>query len=89
VRVKTVEGSAPVQAALEEAARGYDLVVVGVGHEWGLERRLFGVFSERLIQQCPTSLLVVRHHSAEATAPVKSARGVAASAAMVSPHEAP
>jgi nucleotide-binding universal stress UspA family protein len=89
VRVKMVEGTAPVQAALEEASRGYDLVVVGVGQEWGLERRLFGVFSERLIERCPTSLLVVRHHAAGAPALAKAGLPVAAGRAMVSTPEAP
>jgi hypothetical protein len=32
-----------------------------VHREWGLMQRLFSVQGERLIQECPTSLLVVRH----------------------------
>lgn len=48
-------------AALEEARRGYDLVVVGVGEKGRLENGL--------LREAPTSLLVVhhpRHASAEA-----------------------
>lgn len=62
VTFKVVEHLSHADAALEEAARGYDLVLVGVGHEWGLTQRRFGLHPERLIQECPTSLLVVRRH---------------------------
>jgi Kef-type K+ transport system membrane component KefB/nucleotide-binding universal stress UspA family protein len=64
VALKVIEHESPADAALEEAARGYDLVVVGVGYEWGLEQRRFGIHPERLIQGCPTSLLVVRRYEA-------------------------
>ncbi|HEY6556271.1 MAG TPA: cation:proton antiporter [Polyangiaceae bacterium] len=60
VRLEVVEHDEPAQAALEESAQGYDLVLVGMGEEWGLEHRLFGLQAERLISECPTSLLVVR-----------------------------
>jgi Kef-type K+ transport system membrane component KefB/nucleotide-binding universal stress UspA family protein len=60
VSMKVVEHEEPALAALAEAANGYDLVVVGVGHEWGLEERRFGVHPERIIAECPTSLLVVK-----------------------------
>jgi Kef-type K+ transport system membrane component KefB/nucleotide-binding universal stress UspA family protein len=61
VLVETVEHRSPAAAAVERAP-GYDLVIVGVGEEWGLgERRMgFGLQPERLIRDCPTSLLVVR-----------------------------
>ncbi len=49
-----------VAAVLEESGRGYDLVVVGVGRDWGLEQRLVGLQPERLMHESPTSLLVVR-----------------------------
>ena len=53
---------------LEVARRGYDLVVVGVGAEWGLENSLFGLHGERLIREAPTSLLVVHHPRQASTA---------------------
>jgi Kef-type K+ transport system membrane component KefB/nucleotide-binding universal stress UspA family protein len=61
VLVQTVEHRSPAVAAIERAA-DFDLVIVGVGEEWGLgDRKLaFGLQSERLIRECPTSLLVVR-----------------------------
>jgi len=61
VHVETVEHESPATVAVERAAM-FDLVIVGVGHEWGLgDRRLgFGLHPERLIRECPSSLLVVR-----------------------------
>ncbi len=61
VHFKVVAHDSPEDAALDEARRGYDLVVVGVGAEWGLEDSFFGLHRERLIGDAPTSLLVVRH----------------------------
>jgi Kef-type K+ transport system membrane component KefB/nucleotide-binding universal stress UspA family protein len=60
VTFKAVTHEVPSEAALAEAAQGYDLLVVGAGAEWGLEERLFSLHSERLIRECPVSLLVVR-----------------------------
>ncbi|HMJ14420.1 MAG TPA: cation:proton antiporter [Polyangiaceae bacterium] len=64
VRLEVVEHDEPARAALEHSAHGYDLVLVGIGSEWGLEHRLFGLQAERLISECPTSLLVVRDGTA-------------------------
>jgi len=70
VTVETIEHASPAAAAIERSAR-YDLVIVGVGKEWGLgERRLgFGLHPERLIRDCATSLLVVRRHDAASASP--------------------
>ncbi|HYO59813.1 cation:proton antiporter [Archangium sp.] len=77
VHFKVVAHEAPDEAALEESRLGYDLVVVGVGAEWGLEDSLFGLHRERLIRDAPTSLLVVRHSApapaAEASPAVEAA----------------
>ncbi|NPC74093.1 cation/H(+) antiporter [Corallococcus sp. AB004] len=61
VKLKVVRHASPEEAALEEAKAGYDLVVVGLGTEWGLEDRLFGVQRERIVRDAPASLLLVRH----------------------------
>ena len=74
VNFKVVEHDSPEDAALEETQRGYDLVVVGVGAEWGLEDGFFGLHRERLIGDAPTSLLVVRHPQ---QAPVEAPAGEA------------
>ena len=68
VHFKAVAHGSPEDAALEEAKQGYDLVVVGVGSEWGLEDSLFGLQRERLIGDAPTSLLVIRHPRSERAA---------------------
>ncbi|MBN1209758.1 MAG: cation:proton antiporter [Myxococcaceae bacterium] len=60
VRFKAVVHESPEDAVLEEAGAGYELIVVGVGPEWGLKERLFGLYRERLVRDAPTSLLVVR-----------------------------
>jgi Kef-type K+ transport system membrane component KefB len=64
VRMKLVSHEKPAIAAVEEAGRGYDLVIVGAGHEWGLERRLFGLAPELMVERCPISLLLVRQYDA-------------------------
>ncbi|CAM3835375.1 universal stress protein [Corallococcus sp. ZKHCc1 1396] len=61
VKLKVVRHASPEEAALEEVRAGYDLVVVGLGAEWGLEDRLFGVQRERIVRDAPASLLLVRH----------------------------
>jgi Kef-type K+ transport system membrane component KefB/nucleotide-binding universal stress UspA family protein len=66
VRMKLVSHEKPAQAAVEEAGRGYDLVIVGAGHQWGLERRLFGFVPEFMVERCPISLLLVRQYDATA-----------------------
>ncbi|HZI04250.1 MAG TPA: cation/H(+) antiporter, partial [Archangium sp.] len=67
VCVQEVAHASPEEAVLEEARRGYDLMVVGVGSGWGLEDG-----------ESPTSLLVVRHPGqATATEPAGDAHGVA------------
>jgi Kef-type K+ transport system membrane component KefB/nucleotide-binding universal stress UspA family protein len=72
VRFQVVTHASAEEAALEESRRDYDLVVVGVGAEWGLESHPFGLHRERIIEETPASLLIVRHPeaiSAEAVAP--------------------
>jgi len=60
VHFKVVAHASPEDAVLAEAADGYDLVVVGVGAEWGLEGHLFGLHRERIVSDSKLSLLVVR-----------------------------
>jgi nucleotide-binding universal stress UspA family protein len=74
VTVKVVEDSQPAEAALRETSQRdggapYDLVLVGVGSDWGLEQRQFGINQEYFIRKCPASLLVVRAR-ADTPAPV-------------------
>jgi Kef-type K+ transport system membrane component KefB/nucleotide-binding universal stress UspA family protein len=58
---RVVEEGSPVAAVLG-AAGDFDLIVVGVSEEWGLESHLFGLRPERIAQRSPASLLIVRAH---------------------------
>lgn len=58
---RVVEDPSPVDAVLRESA-GYDLVVIGVAEEWGLESHLFGLRPERVAEESPASMLIVRKH---------------------------
>ncbi len=69
LEIKVVRGKAPHTAALEEAAGGYDLSIVGVGNDWGLPQRAFGLWSEAILSRSPTSVLVVRAENAKDSAP--------------------
>jgi Kef-type K+ transport system membrane component KefB/nucleotide-binding universal stress UspA family protein len=53
--------TSPVDAVLRESAN-FDLVVIGVSEEWGLESHLFGLRPERVAEQSPASMLIVRKH---------------------------
>ena len=59
VTVDVVENDSPEAAALERCG-DQDLLIVGVGREWGIGDRRFGLQPERLLQECPSSILVVR-----------------------------
>jgi nucleotide-binding universal stress UspA family protein len=75
VEIRVVEGGSPVEAVLR-AAGDFDLVVVGVSEEWGLESNLFGLRPERIAEGSPTSLLIVRAHE-EVPLPAPRADGEA------------
>jgi Kef-type K+ transport system membrane component KefB/nucleotide-binding universal stress UspA family protein len=62
--VRFVESARPIDAVIEEAA-AHDLTVLGVGEDWQLEPHVFGLRSERLAAECPSSLLVVRGYAEE------------------------
>ena len=50
-----------MEAVLRQAHQ-FDLVVIGVGEEWGLMSHLFGLRAERVAAEWPGSLLMVRKH---------------------------
>jgi nucleotide-binding universal stress UspA family protein len=61
VDLRVVEDASPVDAVLRVAGE-FDLVVVGVSENWGLESHLFGLRPERVAARSPASLLIVRAH---------------------------
>src|SRR5258706_1155731 len=59
IRFQVIEDSSPAGVVLHQA-REFDLVIIGVAEEWGLESRLFGWRPEKIARDCPASLLIVR-----------------------------
>jgi Kef-type K+ transport system membrane component KefB len=59
VTFRVIEDDAPVNVVIREAA-DYDLVMIGVAEKWGLESHVFGWKAERIAEECPTSMLIVR-----------------------------
>jgi nucleotide-binding universal stress UspA family protein len=57
--LRVVEDSSPVTAVVRES-EGYDLVILGIAEEWGLESHLFGWRPERIARECLAGLLIVR-----------------------------
>jgi nucleotide-binding universal stress UspA family protein len=62
VNFKVLEDSSPVVAVIRES-QNFDLVVVGVEEQWGMESHLFGFRPERIARQTPGSLLIVRKYA--------------------------
>ena len=60
----------PVLAA--ELVRRPCSVIVGAGNQWGLERRLFGLVPEFMVERCPISLLLVRQYEGPSRRPAAS-----------------
>ncbi|WP_019498151.1 cation:proton antiporter [Pseudanabaena sp. PCC 6802] len=48
--------------AVVEASSSVDLTIAGVSREWGLERRTFGKYTDRLATRCQSALLVTRKY---------------------------
>ena len=78
VAVKVVEHADPAAAALIEAASDqpapYDLVLIGLGADWGLEQRQFGINQEYFIKKCRVSLLVLHAPQARKASWLRSAK---------------
>lgn len=72
---RSIEDASPVAVVLREAAN-FDLVVIGVSEEWGLESRLFGWRPERIARECPSSLLIVRKDETRPAPPSAPAESV-------------
>lgn len=67
VTIKVVPTASSIDAVIEEANRGYDLVIVGVDDAWGLESHLFGFRPERIADECKATLLLARESEPEPT----------------------
>ena len=78
VSLRTIEGASPVDIVVEQSA-DFDLVVVGVAEEWGLESQLLGFRAERIAREVQCSLMIVRK-----SGEFRGARGIAKEAETVS-----
>jgi nucleotide-binding universal stress UspA family protein len=62
VHLRVIVSGDPVGTVIKES-EGFDLVVIGVAEEWGLESQLFSLRRERIAAGTPTSLLIVRQRA--------------------------
>ncbi len=81
---QVIEDSSPAGVVLHHA-RDFDLVIIGVAEEWGLESRPFGWRPEKIARDCPASLLIVRKFAKaeESTAKVNLQQPAAAQSQRV------
>jgi Kef-type K+ transport system membrane component KefB len=67
VNFQVIEDLSPVDAVIKQA-RQFDLVVIGVEEQWGMQSHLFGWRPERIARETTTSLLIVRKYAGPALA---------------------
>jgi len=60
-RIETpiVEAAEPIQAVVAASANA-DLTIAGTSREWGIERQTLGQYTDELVVQCHSSLLIAR-----------------------------
>jgi nucleotide-binding universal stress UspA family protein len=85
VEFRVIEDDSPVAAVVREAG-AFDLVIIGVAEEWGLESHLFGWRPERIARDCPTSLMMVRRYATPATSEVGATSGSGSSEQSPAPE---
>ena len=61
VNLRIIEDPSPVGVVLHQAPQ-FDLLIIGVAEEWGLESHLIGWRAEKIARGCPSSLLIVRKY---------------------------
>ncbi|HEU5055953.1 MAG TPA: cation:proton antiporter, partial [Kofleriaceae bacterium] len=79
VRLQVIESDDPLAAAVAEAKKEYDLIVVGASPTWGMTPSPFGARHEGLARASSASLLVVRQISRVDAAARRAARARRAS----------
>jgi len=60
---KVIAASSPIRGILAEAAKEYDLVMVGASHESYLDRMLFGNVPQTVAARSPSPSIVVKRHT--------------------------
>jgi len=59
LRTCVVESNSPPDAVLAEIAKGYDLIILGINPNWGLEPGKISLRRQRVLEESPVSVLVV------------------------------
>ncbi|MBN1261317.1 MAG: amino acid permease [Anaerolineae bacterium] len=62
VRTRVVCASEIIDGIVNEAAQGYDLLVIGASEQWFLRNWLFGGIPDVVAQRVPCSVLLVKKH---------------------------
>ncbi len=60
VAVKVAASPSVVDAVLEEASKGYDLLVIGAAEEWGLHHWIVGTIPDAIAERAPCPVMMVR-----------------------------
>ncbi|OKH22188.1 sodium:proton antiporter [Hydrococcus rivularis NIES-593] len=60
--IKPQEETDPIRTAIRES-RNADLTIAGTSPAWGIERQTLGRYTDRLSQECHSSLLITRRYS--------------------------
>ena len=63
VQGKVVQASSPIKGILTEAAKDYDLVMVGASHESYLDRVLFGNIPQMVAARSPAHSIVIKRRT--------------------------
>ena len=62
VHLKVITTVEPMRAVVE-LSEGMDLTIAGANREWGIERQTLGQYTDELVKQCRSSLLITRRYS--------------------------
>lgn len=60
VELRVVSTTDRGKTVIDESGRGYDLLLIGMGKQWGLEHKSFGIQAEKILERSAISVLVVR-----------------------------
>ncbi|MGA2443425.1 MAG: cation:proton antiporter [Tepidisphaeraceae bacterium] len=73
IHFQVIEDESPVDAVIRSASE-YNLLVIGVEEQWGMQSQLFGFRPERIAREAATSLLIVRKYAGPVVAPTAASR---------------
>ncbi|MGB3653348.1 MAG: cation:proton antiporter [Rivularia sp. (in: cyanobacteria)] len=65
VQRKIESGHNKVEAIINEASKGYNLIVLGASEQTGSKDALFNLLTDRIIQEAPCATMVVKSHLKE------------------------